>query len=231
MIFRSLASSSAGNAYMVSDGDTTLMLECGMSYRKLQSKAAYMLQTVSACFVTHHHADHAAAAGQLIRHGIPVYMSEGAARALDLQEAEIVELGKTVRIGDFRILPFRVWHDCPQPVGYLIDDTRTRERLLFAADTRNLDWAPDGLTHIAVECNYDEQQLAASIRINDKLRERIRHTHMEVGDCIRYLHKLDLSRCLHIYLIHLSDHHSDAQAWEHRFRREFPGIDIQICPK
>ena len=46
---------------------------------------------------------------------------------------------------------------------------------------------------------------------------------------IRWLHKQDLSGVLAIYLLHLSAAHSRASAWEARFRREFPGIDIVIC--
>lgn len=230
MIFRSLASSSKGNAYMVSDGDTTIMLECGMTYKKLQTKAKFMLSVVSACFITHEHNDHSLAAAQLIKHGMPVYMSEGTARALDLQEAEIIEKGIPVQIGKLRIMAFRVFHDSKEPIGFLIDDTRTNERLLFAADTRNLDVAPERLTYIAVECNYEDEILGRS-RINEKLRMRIRHTHFEVDDVIRYLHKLDLSRCERVYLLHLSNAHSNENRWKERFIKEFPGIDIQICPE
>ena len=36
MIFRSLASSSKGNAYIVTGGETTILLECGLPYKKLE---------------------------------------------------------------------------------------------------------------------------------------------------------------------------------------------------
>lgn len=230
MIFRSLASSSKGNAYMVSDGDTIIMLECGMTYKRLQQKARYVLQTVSACFVTHEHNDHALGAKMLLKHGMPVYMSERTARALDLQDAEIVDVNKTVRIDTLRVMPFKVYHDAAQPVGYIIDDPRAQERMLFATDTRNLDVAPSGLTMIAVECNYEDEIIARS-SMHEKLKERIRHTHFEVNDVIKYLHKLDLTRCERIYLMHLSAKHSNEIRWKERFVREFPGIDIQICPE
>lgn len=231
LTFLSLASSSAGNAYLVTDGDTTLLLECGLTLSKLKRVTGFTLSTVAACFITHEHNDHSRAAAQLIRQGIPVYMSEGTARELELIEAQIVECRKYVQIGAFRVMPFRVWHDAAEPVGYLIEDSKTHERLLFAADTRNLDWIVPRLTYIVVECNYDEKTLGRSQKINDKLRERIRCTHFEMHDVVRYLHKLDLSACIRIYLIHLSDRHSNEQMILQTFRREFPNIEITICPK
>lgn len=229
LTFRSLASSSRGNAYMVSDGETVLLLECGLPYKKLAEKSGFTLMDTTACFVTHEHKDHSRAAGQLIRHGVPVYMSEGTARALELWDAEVIEPDKPVTFGALRVMAFRVAHDAADPVGYLIDDTRTGERLVFAADTRSLSYIVPRLTYIAVECNYEENLLAASQRIPESLKNRIRHSHFEVEDVIRWLKKQDLSHVLTIYLLHLSAGNSRAAAWQTRFVREFPGIEIQIC--
>lgn len=229
LTFRSLASSSKGNAYLVSDGETVLLLECGLPYKKLAEKSGFTLMDTTACFVTHEHKDHSRAAGQLIRHGVPVYMSEGTARALELWDAEVIEPDKPVTFGALRVMAFRVSHDAADPVGYLIDDTRTGERLFFAADTRGLSYIVPRLTYIAVECNYEESLLAASQRIPESLKNRIRHSHFEVEDVIRWLKKQDLSRVLTIYLLHLSAGNSRAAEWYNRFTREFPGVEIQIC--
>lgn len=231
MMFRSLASSSKGNAYMVSDGDTTILLECGLTMPKLKKAAGFAISQCAACFVTHEHKDHSHSALQLIKQGMPVFMTEGTARALELPDAEILEPYEPVQIGWLRVMAFRVWHDARQPVGFLIDDTRTGERLLFAADTRNLDYAPERLTYVAIECNYEEAILARSERMPEALKARIRHTHMEVGDCIKYLHKLDLRGCVCVWLLHLSAGNSNEEGWMRRFRQEFPGLDIRICPE
>lgn len=229
LTFRSLASSSKGNAYFVSDGETVLLLECGLPYKRLVEKSGFTLMDTTACFVTHDHKDHCLAAPQLVKHGIPVYMSEGTARALELWDAEIIEPHEPVQVGFFRVMAFPVIHDAAQPVGYLIDDTRTGERLIFAADTRGLSYIVPKLTHIAVECNYEESLLQRSERIPDKLKERIRHSHFEIEDVIKWLKKQDLSKVLTVYLLHLSAANSRAGAWKERFAREFPGIDFVIC--
>lgn len=229
MTFRSLASSSKGNAYLVSDGETTLLLECGLPYKKLAEKSGYTMTETAACFVTHEHKDHCRSAGQLIKRGVQTYMSEGTARALELMDAEIIVPYDPVRVGAFKIMAFPVTHDAAQPVGFLIHDTRTDERMLFAADTCSLSYVAPDLTYIAVECNYEESLLACKDRMPDSLKNRIRHSHFEVDNVIKWLHKQDLSHVLTVYLLHLSAANSRAAAWLNRFSGEFPGVNFVIC--
>ena len=132
-------------------------------------------------------------------------------------------------LGALRVMAFPVTHDAAQPVGYLVDDARTKERLFFAADTRGLHYKVEHPTYIAVECNYEESLLDRSDRIPSVLKERIRHSHFEVSDVIKWLDKQDLSGVLTIWLLHLSAGNSRAEAWQRRFEREFPGITIRIC--
>ena len=75
----------------------------------------------------------------------------------------------------------------------------------------------------------EESLLGRSDRIPSVLKDRIRHSHFEVSDVIRWLHKQDLSGVLTIWLLHLSAGNSRAEAWQRRFEREFPGITIRIC--
>lgn len=231
MIFRSLASSSKGNAYLVTDGETTILIECGISYKQLEKRTGYQMAQIAACFITHEHDDHSHAVEQIIKHGIPLYASEGTARALTLGDIEIIEPNEPVKIGALRVMAFPVTHDAAQPVGYLVDDMRTRERLFFATDTRGLSYQVNRPTYIAVECNYEERLLDSSEKLPLSRKERIKHTHFEVSDVIHWLHKQDLSGVLTIWLLHLSAGNSRAEAWQRRFEREFPGIEIRICPE
>lgn len=231
MTFASLASSSKGNAYVVSDGDTTLLLECGLTFKELQKRLGYHMADITACLVSHEHQDHAKAASQMLKHGVPMYMSYGTAASHKdpMDGACIIKAGETLRFGALTVVPFRTFHNTEEPLGFLIEDRQTKERLLFAVDTANLNVIADRLTYIAVECNYEEALLEMSDRTTGFLKERIRHSHFEIDRLIRWLHKQDLSGVLAIYLLHLSAAHSRASAWEARFRREFPSINIVIC--
>lgn len=233
MTFTSLASSSRGNAYVVSDGETTLLLECGLSFKELQKRLGYGVADITACLVSHEHQDHAKAAAQMLKAGVPVYMSEGTAAAHKdaMDAAHLIRAGEVLRFGHLTVVPFRTYHNVEEPLGFLIEDSRTKERLLWAVDTANLGVTADRLTYIAVECNYEESLLGRSDRIPSVLKERIRHSHFEVNDVIKWLHKQDLSGVLTIWLLHLSAGNSRAEAWQRRFEREFPGITIRICPE
>lgn len=229
MIFQSLASSSKGNAYVLTAGEQVILLECGLPIQKLQHKLGRPVTDLTACLMTHEHKDHSHCAAALLRRGVPVYGSEGTARALELAEMELVESRVPFHLGGLRVMAFPVWHDAREPVGYLIDEISTGERLLFSTDTRNLPYVVPRLRYIAVECNYDRRLLERQDRLPDSLKARIAHNHFEVEDVIRWLRKQDLSGVLTIYLLHLSDSNSREYVWRDRFCQEFPGIDIVIC--
>lgn len=55
MKIESLASSSHGNLYVVSDGDTKLLLECGVSYKKLLKLTNFDVSQFRACLLSHSH--------------------------------------------------------------------------------------------------------------------------------------------------------------------------------
>lgn len=229
MNFLSLASSSKGNAYLVSNGATTILLEAGLTMKELRKRSPVQINALDAAFITHEHMDHAKCAGRLCNMGVPVYMSEGTAIALDLEDANIMEQHETVEVGTLKITAFDTYHNTEQPFGYAIEDVTTKERLLFAVDTVNLNVRWSGLTQVAIECNYEDELLSRLFRLPDKVKERIRRSHMEIDTTIRYLHKLDLSKVQKIWLLHMSSSSGNAGRFLDRFEREFPEINIHIC--
>jgi len=112
LTFTSLASSSHGNAYVVSDGETTLLLECGLTFKELQKRLGYGVAGITACLVSHEHQDHAKAAAQLLKSGVPVYMSEGTAAAHKdaMDAANLIKAGDVLRFGHLTVVPFRTFH-------------------------------------------------------------------------------------------------------------------------
>ena len=229
MTFLPLASSSKGNAYIVSDGDTNILLECGLTMKELRRRSPVPIGSLDAVFITHEHSDHAKCAAQLCKIGVPIYTSTGTAMALNMGDANCMDPHETVSIGHFNVVAFDTYHNATQSFGYAIEDTRSRERLLFAIDTANLYVTMLNLTEIAIECNYADALLSRSTRLPDKVKDRIRRSHMEVNTAVKYLHKLDLSKVRVIWLLHMSSYSGDAVWFVNRFKKEFPGIEIRVC--
>ena len=232
MKFEALASSSSGNAYIVSDNDTRILLECGVSHKKLQKLSGFSLSEFQACFVSHEHKDHAKAVAELISRGMEVYMSQGTAEALETDSVTLIEHMEQVNVGSLDIVPFTTFHDAAEPLGFLIKSRTDGDVLAFATDTVNLRYKFPGLTILAIEANYDKNILERCEKMPEKVRYRITNSHMEIDTLCDYLRSLDLSQCKEIHLLHLSDATSHEGHFINKVARAVPkGIEITACKK
>ncbi len=232
MTFTPLASSSHGNAYLLDDGTTRLLIECGPTYKHLQKLTGYTAAQLHGCLISHEHKDHAGCYKQLLKNGVPVYASKGTAESLECDIMEELEPWEMERIGTFDVLPFPVFHDAKEPMGFLIRSQCDGEKLVFATDTVNLAYQFPGVNLVAIECNYADDILDRVQKMPEKVRYRIRNAHMSIIRCCTWLEKLDKSNVREIYLMHLSDACSN----EWMFRRMVqdvvgPYIHVTICPK
>lgn len=232
MIFKSLASSSHGNAYVVGDKDTRVLLECGVSYKTLQKLTGFNLSDLQACLVSHEHKDHSQCALDLLAHGMDVYMSEGTAQAIGADTAKLIEHMEQFNVGSLDIVPFSVFHDAADPLGFLIKSRVDGDVLAFATDTVNLRYKFPGLNLLAIEANYEKCVLDRCTKLPEKVRHRITNTHMEIDTLCDYLSTLDLSDCREIYLLHLSDSTSREEEFVYKVSRQVPkGIKVKACGK
>ena len=233
MDIKVLASSSSGNCYRVSDGQTSLLLECGMPIQKIREGLGFRLSEIDGCLVTHEHKDHCKAVKDIIRAGIDVYMSAGTKEALgvDGHRIKAVKARQQFGIGTLTILPFETEHDAKEPLGYLIYSNVTKDKLLFATDTYYIRYKFKGLTHIMVECNYASDILYSNIEkglVPEGLKNRLLRSHFSLDNVKKFLQANDLSKVQEIYLMHLSSGNSDAE----RFKREIQevtGKQIIVC--
>ena len=232
MRFEALASSSSGNAYIVSDQDTRILLECGVSHNKLQKLSGFKLSEFQACLVSHEHKDHAKSVAELISRGMEVYMSQGTAEALETDGVTLIENMEQFNVGSLDIVPFTTFHDAAEPLGFLVKSRVDGDVLAFATDTVNLRYKFPGLNILAIEANYDKQILERCERIPEKVRYRITNAHMEIDTLCDYLRSLDLSQCREIHLLHLSDATSHEGHFINKVARAVPrGIEITACKK
>ncbi len=214
MNIQTLASGSKGNAYIINDGTTALLIECGLPPKKLLSAAGYALD-VAACLISHEHKDHSKAAGSIIARGIPIYASAGTLREIgiaDSRYAYAVESLQQFDVGSFDILPFAVSHDAAEPLGFLIQSVATYEKLLFATDFSFTKYTFQSVNYAMVECNYSELEIWQAVaegHTDRSLAERITNTHFSLEKFIKLLEGLDKTLLKQINLLHLSEKHSN----------------------
>lgn len=227
-----IASGSAGNCYKISNEDTTLLIECGIPYKKIQEALNFKTTDIDGALVSHEHMDHAKACKDLIKAGVNLYMTKGTKKALKLDSHRVKTFDQwamylELEIGSFKIKPFRTIHDAKEPVGFVIYDTVAIEELVFITDTQYsiYNFSP---SYFMIEVNYDRETINDNPNLNDKLRERIKNNHMSLETAINLLERSDLSRLKKIYVMHLSDANSDAEVIKERLQ-ELTGVAIEIC--
>lgn len=222
-------SSSRGNLYQViANSGKSLLIECGVTWPKLQKAIKYNIANIHGCLLTHNHMDHAKAIRDVIKAGITVYSTRDTFAALGVNDGRrtVNMLGDNVvseahNLGDeFLVYPFRVKHDAADPVGFIVK--ADNEKMLFVCDTAYIEqeFTAD-FSIIALECSYDKDILETRVHtgdINETLAKRLLNSHMEKQVCLEYLQKhCNLSKCREIHLLHMSGDNLDKE----RTRAEF----------
>jgi len=233
MNIKVIASGSSGNAYKVSDGKTALLLDAGIPLKALQRALNFRTRDLSGVLITHSHGDHSKAAKDLAKAGINIYTSKGTIDACKLAGHRIkpVKALHELTIGTFKVLPFDVQHDAPEPLGFLLHSTATGEKLLYFTDTYYIKYKFQGLTHIMGECNYSMEQVEKSIAagyIPQELARRLIKSHMSLEHFLDLLKANDLSQVQQIYLLHMSSNNSNAERFK-RAVQELTGTEVYVC--
>ena len=222
------ASSSRGNLYLLEDNQEALLIEAGLPIRKIKQHLNFDLSKIKGCLISHEHGDHAKAVKDIGKLGIDVYSSKGTFEKLELDGQRFIQVKdkEQFSIGSFNILAFDTQHDCAEPLGYLIQDTLTGKKLLFATDTYYIKYKFKGLNYIAIECNYSEEILQENIeseRVNRYLAERIRRSHFSLENVLDFLKANDLSELEKLYLLHLSESNSDEYLFKEKIYEIYKG--------
>lgn len=209
-----LGSNSSGNCYIIQNETEALILECGIRFSEVQKALNFNLKKVVAAFVTHEHGDHAKYITEFISRNIPIFASSGTLEAKKVK-GNIIEHQKPVSVGNFRIIPFDVKHDCAEPMGFYISHPETGN-ILFATDTYYIPYVFPNIRHWMIECNYRKDILDRNCPEGFKrvLRDRTLQSHMSYETCIDALKSNDLSQTNTITLIHLSDSNSNASEFK-----------------
>ena len=141
---RSIGSSSSGNSYLIQGGNTNVLLDLGLSAKKIKTALSTLgveKDSIEAVLITHEHIDHVRSVRQISKDfdKIRFYASRGTVGNTDkfdyVDDSRLtyIKAGDTFQIGDFAVKAFALSHDAAEPVGYSFECGG--ERLSVITDT------------------------------------------------------------------------------------------------
>lgn len=240
MEFYTLASSSAGNAALVCHENTHILIDAGISCRRItQSLAALSLtlDDLDGILITHEHIDHVRALGTLQKkHAVPLYASFGTAAALDYPAPYLHAFAadEAFAIKDLQIRSFRTSHDAKESVGYRIESSDGS--LAVLTDTGFItDDAHDaalGADMLLLESNHDVVMLKNG-GYPYYLKQRIlsEYGHLSNDAAAEFAIECVRAGTSDILLAHLSDENNSPQLAEYTVGRalQSSGLSVRLA--
>lgn len=216
--FCSLYSGSSGNSLFVETTNTKLLIDAGVSSRKIEKALCDIdiePSSLDGILITHEHSDHVQGLGTFSKKfNIPVFVNQETLDAMPKQRDKIdsknikaFKVSDKFSIGDLDIKPFSIPHDAANPCGFNI--WKGSKKISIATDIGHMN--NDILKHleeslfIMLEANYDPEVLRCSsypFTLKSRIAGPTGHLSNEIaGKTISYLLKSGLKNAM---LGHLS---------------------------
>ncbi len=216
-MFLSLVSGSSGNATLITDEQTTILIDCGLSGKKLEAAFASIGRSpkeLDAILVTHEHIDHTAGVGVVSRRfDVPVYATAGTYRGMSVgkladKNIHTIAPEHSFEIGTIGVCPFSISHDANDPVGFSF--FVNHKKVSLATDTGTMTDSIKqhilGSEAVILESNHDvDMLLYGSYPYSLKQRILSERGHLSNDDCAKTAVELLQSGTRHILLGHLSN--------------------------
>ncbi len=245
MQFISFSSGSSGNCYLLKTEHNMLLLDAGLSPRKVKqylSDYGLSLSDADAILITHDHTDHIKGAGLMSEeYQLPVYATEavheGMCRNYCMSHKVPVPLRRFVRkdttfeLGDFRITPFDVPHDSSDCVGYLIEADGVAFCIITDAGhvTDVIRQFVARANYLVLEANHDVDMLNMGpypAHLKGRIKGDRGHLSNEAGARLVAEHATTGLR--HLWLCHLSEENNHPELVRKTYEKVFSEYGIKV---
>jgi phosphoribosyl 1,2-cyclic phosphodiesterase len=213
--FTLLGSGSSGNATLVSDRDTHVLVDIGLSGRETARRLRERRlcpEQISAVVVSHEHSDHCRGAAAFAKDmDIPVFITDGALQAscmrLNPAKRQRIESGVPFDVYGLLFVPFAVPHDSVDPVAFTIEKDGIKVAIVLDLGyiTNLVVQRLKGCDGVVLESNHDISMLKVG-PYPWSLKQRVlsRRGHLS-NDCVAsFLASGFDGRARHVVLAHLS---------------------------
>ena len=173
--FCSLYSGSSGNSLFVETDNTKLLIDAGVSSKKIE-KALNDIHidpsSIDGILITHEHSDHVQGLGTFSKKfDLPVFVNQETLDAMPKQRDKIADknikkfkVAEKFSIGDLDINPFSIPHDAANPCGFTI--LNENKKISIATDighmTNDILKNLEESLFVMLESNYDPEVLKCS---------------------------------------------------------------------
>ncbi|HEV2072028.1 MAG TPA: MBL fold metallo-hydrolase [Thermomicrobiales bacterium] len=216
---QSLGSGSSGNAFLITTGTDTLLIDCGVGIRTLTAslrKRNIAINEISAICITHEHSDHIRTLPKVMHEGATFYSTRGTASrsALPMERHQRAIEDVPVWIAGVAIWSLPVAHDAMEPCGFMAelpDGSRVTMLTDLGSWQESLREFVRASDLIILEANHDEEMLRLG-PYPTYLKRRVasntghlsnRHCGLALGEALR-----GSTHHPQIWLAHLSEHNN-----------------------
>lgn len=197
--FCSFASGSSGNCYMITDGEDALLIDAGISGKRILGgldETGILRDSVRAVLVTHEHSDHIKSLPIVTKKlsEVLVYANErtweNINRPVDEERKRIFITEEPFQIGGMTVKPFAVSHDAAEPVGFSIFSKGKQISLLTDSGciSEKLYGEICGADLLLLEANHEKEMLLFGrypYRIKQRiLGEKGHLSNISAGECL-----------------------------------------------
>ena len=234
------ASGSSGNCLLLSSGDTNILIDAGISMRRVESALAqtgHTVQDIGGVPITHEHSDHISGLAMLCKHHrLPIYAPHTVANRLrgqlPLLEGclRLVPVGEPFRIGGLSVRAFHTPHDTDESVGYRVEGDGV---FALATDmgcvTEEVRAGLLGADTVLIESNHDEEMLRyGPYPVYLKRRILSDRGHLSNDNCAALARELAQNGTKRIILGHLSRENNTPERAMAASRQALEGLGVEL---
>lgn len=217
-----MASSSSGNCYLYEFTDKLILVDIGISYKKLQEKLVEIdkeMKDIHLVVISHEHVDHVKGLQTMKKNNdIPIYLSKGTWRyvkekyTLSNDDIHFIKSGDQINFADFQIKFHATSHDAFEPLAF--EFSISGENYLHMTDTgyvtENLKDVAQKANVLVVESNYEDEVILQNSNYPFQTKKRIisEKGHLSNSQCNLFLNEVVGDKTKLICFAHLSENNN-----------------------
>lgn len=237
----SVASGSEGNSLLVSAGGTHILVDAGISARRITAALSSLGLTpgdIAGVLVTHEHSDHTAGLATLTKqYRLPLYASGGTAGALCARiphAADVLHLlprQGVLTLGDAQVTVFPTSHDAAESIDFRFDCGGAALGVLTDTGcvTPEAEQALQGVDLLVLESNHDEDWLLSG-PYPYYLKQRIlgNRGHLSNDAAAALAQRMASAGTRQFVLAHLSRENNTPERARQTMARALAGLDVSV---